>query len=330
MTNLRADLYHALAEAFADPPQWLTLAGREWCLYEIASNTECLKDTQCLEKIANIPAESYAQRLARYTSLFVGTGRPRFWLYESASLNRLLGPETFAVAKLYRAAGLETIGAELPDHISNELAFLAHLARLGQDEILPDEKKFIEDHAGRWLPRLGRALTGSGDEVYAPIGQLLADWMEEIARQCGAHKAECGRATIVHHSSFHIPKLPTIHQADRCSLCGFCAQVCPTHALLIRETRNETALVLKEAACIRCGKCERICETRALTMQPAFDSNSSGGAITLRQSLRVECRGCGEPMVSQAEFDFVTTQIGHPTWLDYCLECRSLVMERSQ
>ncbi|MBI5051657.1 MAG: molecular chaperone TorD family protein, partial [Chloroflexi bacterium] len=275
---------------------------------------------------------------ARYNSLFVGTGRPRFWLYESAYLNRLFGPETFAVAKIYRAAGLETVGAELPDHISNELAFLEHLARsaetrflgesgflpfgIGQDEILSEEKKFIEDHAGRWLPNLGRALAGSGDEVYAPIGQLLAHWMEEIARQCGIQKAECGRTPIVHHSSFHIPKLPNIAQSDRCTLCGFCVQVCPTRALLIRETQNETALVLKEAACIRCGKCERICESQALTMSPAF--NSSSGVIPLRQSSRVECRGCGEPMVSQAEFDFVTAQIGHPTWLDYCLECRSV------
>ncbi|MEK7440857.1 MAG: 4Fe-4S binding protein, partial [Chloroflexota bacterium] len=116
----------------------------------------------------------------------------------------------------------------------------------------------------------------------------------------------------------------------QCTLCGFCAQVCPTHALLIRETQNETTLVLKEAACIRCGKCERICETQALTMQPAVkDFNSSSGLIALRQSSRVECRGCGEPMVSQAEFNFVTAQIGHPTWLDYCLDCRVLVMERS-
>jgi ferredoxin len=250
----------------------------------------------------------------------------------------MLGPETFAVAKLYRAAGLEIIGAELPDHISNELAFLEHLARsaetrfasqesgflscdIGREEILPEEKKFIEDHAGRWLPSLGRALAQSGDEVYAPLGQLLADWMEESARRCGVHHAECGRTSIVHHSSFHIPKLPNISQVERCNLCGFCVQACPTRALFIRETQNETALILKEAACIRCGKCERICEAKALTMQPAF--NSSSDMITLRQSSRVECRGCGEPMVSQAEFNFVTTQIGHPAWLDYCLECRA-------
>jgi len=281
MTNLRADLYHTLAEAFADPPQ----------------------------------------------SLFVGTGRPRFWLYESAYLNRMFGPETFAVAKLYRAAGLEIIGAELPDHISNELAYLEHLARLGGDEILPEEKKFIEDHAGRWMPHLGRALALSGDEVYAPMGQLLADSMEEIARQCGIQNVECGRTYIVYQSSFHIPKLPNISREAQCNLCGFCVQVCSTHALLIRETHNETALILKEAVCIGCGKCERICEAEALTMQPAF--NSSSDMITLRQSSRVECRGCGEPMVSQAEFDFVAGQIGHPTWLDYCLECRALVMERS-
>ncbi len=330
MPNFRADLYHYLAEAFADPPQWLTLAGSEWPLYEIASDTECFKDAQCLKQIANIPAESLAARLARYTSLFAGTGRPRFWLYESAYLNRMLGPETFAVAKLYRAAGVETVGAELPDHISNELAFLAHLARLGQNEILPDEKKFIETHAGCWLPNLGQALARSGDEVYAPIGQLLADWMEEIARQCGVHNAECGRTSIVHHSSFHIPKLPSISQVAQCNLCGFCTQVCPTRALLINESQSETTLRLSASRCIGCGKCERVCERHALKVNHLSQDSLPSARITLRQSPRVLCRQCGQPMVSQAEFDFVTAQIGHPAWLDYCPECRSLVMERSQ
>jgi len=329
MANLRADLYHFLAESFADPPQWLTLAGSEWPLYEIASALAI--NAQCLKRLANIPAESYSARLARYTSLFVGTGRPRFWLYESASLNRMLGPETFAVAKLYRAAGLETVGAELPDHISNELAFLAHLARLGQNEILPDEKKFIETHAGLWLPHLGRALAQSGDEVYAPIGQLLADWMEEIARQCGAHNVECGRTSVVHHSSFHIPKLPNIAQVAQCNLCGFCVQVCPTRALCVNESHSETALRLSASRCIGCGKCERVCETHALKVSDLPQNSSPSARITtLRQSPRVLCQQCGQPMISEAEFDFVTSQIGHPTWLDYCLECRSLIMERSQ
>ena len=106
--NLRADLYHSLAEAFADPPEWLTLAGSEWHLYEIASDTECLKDTQCLKKIANIPAESFAARRTRCNSLFVARVVRAFGCTVGVSQSSVC-PETFAVAKIYRAAGLRSL-----------------------------------------------------------------------------------------------------------------------------------------------------------------------------------------------------------------------------
>jgi nitrate reductase assembly molybdenum cofactor insertion protein NarJ len=168
MTVFPADLYRALAETLTPdgPPVWLARAGREWPLCEIAA---CLGPTsegarRAVEALAEVRAESLEARRTRYSVLFGGAGRPRFWLYESAALTgRILGPATFAVEKLYRATGLERVGAELPDHASLELAFLAHLAAVGQDAVLPAERQFIERHAGRWLPSLGRALARSGD-----------------------------------------------------------------------------------------------------------------------------------------------------------------------
>src|SRR3989304_6750995 len=73
-------------------------------------------------------------------------------------------------------------GAGLPVHASLESAFLAHLADVEQVANpstslragLSYEQQFIKQHAGRWLPELGRTLARSGDEVYGPIGQLLA------------------------------------------------------------------------------------------------------------------------------------------------------------
>ena len=56
-----------------------------------------------------------------------------------------------------------------------------YLFQKKEDEVFPEEKNFIEAHAGRWLPHLGRALAQAGDEVYAPIGELLAAAADDLA-----------------------------------------------------------------------------------------------------------------------------------------------------
>ena len=125
----RADVYALLAELLAEPPEWMTLPGREWPLFDLltqlAAESEAARHH--LDLLAGIPSEGIDQHRQRYAALFA-SGRPRFWLYESAALTgKILGPQTFEMARLYRAAGLEAAGAELPDHISLELAFLSYL-----------------------------------------------------------------------------------------------------------------------------------------------------------------------------------------------------------
>ncbi len=315
---MRADLYHLLAEALAEPPEWLARAGREWPLYDLVVSLAPESDAAqgAVEALAEVRAEALAARRQRYTALFVGPGRPRVWLYESAFLNgRILGPETFAVERAYRAAGVEPIGAELPDHASLELAFLAQLAGMGQVAHLSYEQQFVMQHAGRWLPELGRTLVRSGDEVYGPIGMLLVE-----ALTSGASPRKKGT-----------DRRPIIQSAADCTLCGFCVQVCPTHALNIRETRTETTLRLNAAVCIGCGKCERMCETQVMKMNhPVEDSEPSAGWQALRQSPRVMCPSCGQPTVSRAEFDYVAAQIGQPAWLAYCPDCRFAFLEKSR
>ena len=109
MTALRADLYHALAEALGDPPEWLALPGCEWPLFESAARLapSSVAARRAVEALVRVGAESLTARRVRYAALFAGSGRPRLWLYESAHVSgRLLGPETLAVERLYRAAGL--------------------------------------------------------------------------------------------------------------------------------------------------------------------------------------------------------------------------------
>ena len=319
------------------PPLWLAWASVEWPLYEVVRDLRPFSPIaqQTIAALVDIQPESEEMRQERYDDLFMGNGRPRLWLYESMMVNgRLLGPETQKLALLYQAAGLQIVSSELPDHASMELSFLGYVAEMQAND--PEnrrrwqklERDFIKKHAGRWLPDLGRVLARSGDEVYAPIGKLLVGWLAEALRPPRKQK------TAV--------RLPVIQIEQDCTLCGFCVQICPTKALAVYETEQETSLLLATAACIGCSKCEHICDTHVIEMAlmeevspspqpdllPLLGEGLGRGPLftVLKRSPRAACLECGRPLVSRAELDYVATQLGHPAWLDYCMECRAQVM----
>jgi nitrate reductase assembly molybdenum cofactor insertion protein NarJ/ferredoxin-like protein FixX len=308
-----ADLYALLAETLAEPPDWMCLSGGEWPLFEtltsLASESEAAR--RHLELLAGIPSEGSDQRRERYETLFA-SGRPRFWLYESAAkTGKILSPLTFEMARLYRAAGLEAAGAELPDHISLELAFLSHLE--GLDTISSFQQQFLEKH-GDWMIDLGRALKQSGDPVYAPLGQLLADWMTE-------RMILSTHPVTVTHDAVRNRLLPVILRADDCTLCGFCTQVCPTRALKVMQNADGNFLSLNTTECVHCIKCERICEFHALKM--SLPVPGTGETLILRQSPHARCQTCGKPIASQAEMNYIVSQIGEAPWQHLCLDCRA-------
>ncbi len=354
---MRADLYAALAEALAEPPAWLAAEGRAWPLTAAVGRLAAASAAarRALAALAGIPAEPPAARRARYARLFEGrNAAPRFWLYESAAATgRILGPQTAAVAALYRAAGVApALGAELPDHAALELAFLAHLAEQAAADPAQAagwraaERQFLKEH-GDWLIELGRGLAADGDAVYAPIGALLADWLSENltpgpspARRgkdltSGPSPARRGEDLTPGPSPARRGEklLPVVARAEACTLCSFCVQVCPTRALRVDEDARETRLVLDPAACTGCGKCVRTCDPRAITLAALADAAHHAPHTTqyavhntqyvLRCSPRASCPACGAPTVSRAELAFVAARLGdHPSWLDYCLACR--------
>jgi len=300
----RADLYALLAETLAEPPDWMSLPGREWPLFDTVSRlaSEFESARHHLDRLTSIPPEEIHLRQGRYTAIFA-SGKPRFWLYESAALTgKILGPQTFELAQLYRAAGLEAVGAELPDHISLQLAFLSHIAGSSW------EMKFLESHA-TWMIELGRTLSRYGDEIYSLIGSLLADWLEFSLAPPPLQTKQGNRVMI-----------PTLPRPDDCTLCGFCVQICPTYALKVLEDAQQTMLVLEVADCIHCGKCNKICEFNALKMGiPAINNTSMQ---SLRQSQHVQCQNCGQLISSQAEMDYIISQIGKAAWQHLCPDCR--------
>jgi TorA maturation chaperone TorD/Pyruvate/2-oxoacid:ferredoxin oxidoreductase delta subunit len=312
----RAALYLSLAEALGEPPEWLAEAGRCWPLSAQARRLagDSPAAAQGAVALAQVEAEPLALRCQRYSSLFAGTGgSPRFWLYESMHRSgRLLGKETAAVGRLYQAAGLQAGTAELADNASVELAFLAYLAGQAaadggnRRQWRALERRFIRQHAGCWLPALGRALARDGDAVYGPIGQLLAAWLGEAAQPAK-------------NASRSQSKRPHMVAAEECILCGFCVQACPRRALRVEERDKATRLLFLAAACTGCRQCQQICPSEVL----AFGHEEyPAGWVVWRESARQFCPGCGQPTVSQAELDFVRLQVGEAAWQVYCPDCR--------
>ncbi len=314
-----AALYAGLAEALATDtavPAWLGRPGRKWPVWESASHLAAGYDwpalSQAVDALAEVSGALPVRRQSAYKRLLGGNGRAPLMLYESQYLNgRFMGPETFAVGALYREAGLEITGAELPDYAAVELEFLAFLVE--QEIVQPENYRhwrkvrrlFIKEHAGRWLPQVGRQLAAVADPAWAAAGQLLV----------AALKPPRKRRTIQPKSG-----LPRIINIEACNLCSFCVQVCPTRALRMQEDDQATRLRLQPYLCIHCYKCEQACPENALDM---LGSPIEEATIVLRESPRAACPRCGKLTVSQAELAAVAARLGsHPAWLDYCLDCR--------
>ena len=315
---LRAALYGNLAAALADPPAWMVQAGRAWPLWPAAALAaeDAPRLGAAVAALADIPAATLAERRRSYRMLYAGSGRPRIWPYESHHRSgRLMGPETAVLEKLYRAAGLSAVDGELPDHASVELAFLAHLAQL-QDEQparaarwLRLERRFLQLHAGTWLPGLGRSLAETRDPVYGPLGLFLAELFSAPPRSPRGPVSGAAQR-------------PVAVNAAACTLCSFCVPACPTRALAMAESGRETRLVLQPAACIGCRLCVRACPQHALELR------AGGGGTplplqTLIKSPRLTCSACGAPTVSEAEFNYVAAQVGSQPWMRLCLTCRT-------
>lgn len=325
-TPALAALYQTLAESLSVPDECLAQAGQHWPLYQAAlqlSGELAHPPLQrALVEMALIPPEGLKQWRARHQALLTAsTGRP-LPIYESLALEgRLHGAATLRVWTHYQAAGLAINGAELPDHASIELAFLAYLT---QQELQASterhlwrkaRREFVKQHAGQWLPALGRTIARSSDGFYRPVGLLLTAVLQaELATP--RKQAVTGER-----------RLPRLIEEQSCSLCSFCVQVCPTGAMRVQESHDTTSLLVNDTQCVSCDRCVHICPTNALQ---TGESTPEHNLRLLFQSQRAHCPGCGSPTVSQAEIQAVAEQIGNPRWLDYCNDCRIIFMREPQ
>ena len=316
------NIYTALAELLGarsgdELPDWFFNPGGEWkvfndaVLWGAAGASPAM--SQAVVAISEVPSGSTRSRWGSFWQTAYGKGGPKIWLYESQYVDgRCPGPVTFQVKAIYDKAGLAVDGPELPDHAAVELAFLALLVEKQLEEPADRdvwrkiERIFIKNHAGKWLPRLGRGLARSGDAAWHAVGLLLEGVFERgKALPPGGNTGNLG--------------LPWIREKEKCSLCGFCTQACPTQALQIYEDEAATSIGLHDKLCVYCGKCAAICPEKIIGCQ----GDAVGeGVHMLFQSPRAICPSCGKVTVSLAELKYTAARLGFPEWLAYCQDCR--------
>lgn len=321
ISALQAEIYLTLAEVFfykpgEKIPEWFSLPGERWPLFSSLETLNRLQPSpelaSAMEMMVKVAGNSIEDRLREYKALFIGARHPQIWLYASHYLDgRVPGPSTFDVKRLYALAGLEVSGAELPDHVSIELAFLAHLAEWEQhdqenaEDWRLSKHLFLKKHFECWFPEVIRGLTRSSYQAWVAIGHVAGAVLN--SHQNTPKKRNPKRS------------IPVITNEDECILCGFCVQECPLRALTIHETGLATALWLEPGSCNGCRKCVAVCPEGVLSLVGSLNGKSR---VLLRESPRVKCPGCGNPAMSEAEIAHVSSKIGDAPWLVYCTDCR--------
>jgi ferredoxin len=82
--------------------------------------------------------------------------------------------------------------------------------------------------------------------------------------------------------------------AERCTLCGACATACPTEALRLDQSAEETVLRLRADACIGCRRCTIACPENALDVRPGIDfAQLRQASVDLLHAPGERCGVCG-------------------------------------
>jgi pyruvate formate lyase activating enzyme len=72
------------------------------------------------------------------------------------------------------------------------------------------------------------------------------------------------RCVWCHSPESQAPHPELLYQADRCTACGLCLEVCPETALTMGEHAGKAVAIVDRKACTACGRCVEVCYPKAL------------------------------------------------------------------
>lgn len=137
-----------------------------------------------------------------------------------------------------------------------------------------------------------------------------------------------GAAGLTHPAS---PLGAVVVDEDGCTLCGVCAEACPTGALAFEQGGDEAVLTLDAARCLACDRCAAACPEHVLTIERRTDPDRiRQGRRRLTFGRLVRCTRCGGPVAPERMLARVAEMLpDDPPWLlgplgRRCSACRGL------
>ncbi len=111
-----------------------------------------------------------------------------------------------------------------------------------------------------------------------------------------------------------------------CTLCGLCADSCPTGALRYSDDSGAAILNFESADCVGCRICSRICPENALKIDRAIDFSALGvGRRPLKSAGLQFCSRCGQAYAPEAMVARLVSALGdRAVDFRYCPDCRML------
>lgn len=272
------------------------------------------------------PPEEHSSELAlAYTRLFLGPRKPIAYPYESVHVEGQLGGITCEqVRRCYADAGLRmrSTEREMPDHISVELAFMAHLAEREEKDAdqaqvwRRRQRRFLLDHLARWLPTFWQKIESSTTHpYYIEAARSLKNLVEKDLKRTNSQK--------------RYPNISLLINAQRCTLCTLCQDSCRPGALLVDCTAKDLTLFFNPAECNGCRACLRICPEIAITLERGrpLDHPCQPEQKALAVAPRVICPKCHQPHIAIPWLKRLTKRLEDVKFatqsLAYCPLCKS-------
>lgn len=107
------------------------------------------------------------------------------------------------------------------------------------------------------------------------------------------------------------------YNEEHCVGCGTCAQVCPTNAITVKDSRSTRSrtLTVDYASCIHCGQCNEHCITgKGIT--PTSEYAFPAATVTAPEMFEsvdkqlVLCENCGDPIACRDHLRWVRERLG--------------------
>jgi len=191
LIKVRAAVYRLFAQVFSQPDDSLlsmeSLASVEETLIGIG-----LPAHDLLKRLKATKNQNFATSVkVDYVKLFQGLGKRPASPYECLHRGEkfIMGDATMDVVAFYKAAGLELDSsyADLPDHLSAELSFLARLCDLhvnclehtceGSIRSLELQRQFYQEHLGMWIESFcTKTIENAETDYYREFAGLLREW----------------------------------------------------------------------------------------------------------------------------------------------------------